>query len=160
MKIEITKKIVLKALNTERLQAENWIDPDASERTPITNCRVCAVGAVLCEALDPRKTTPMTLHDAANVATAAEDCINGYDGLFSPIGKTPKQMKAHAKKLLGDGLNPLAVLSFLFEGLSNSNRPIYRIRPHLISFVKEEFPAKFVADINGAKPAKGIKVVK
>ncbi len=56
----------------------------------------------------------------------------------------------------------MVAISHLFESLSYSNRHMSkkRVVDTVIDFIKKHFPPSIVVDIDGAKPAKDIEVVR
>lgn len=169
--VEITKQRVIKAIKEEPLlRGGSWFAfsdnaPDDFDFKLLVgdkkNCTVCAVGAVLRDVLDKQSL-------AFDIDDAVDGCID--QGLPISDLSSYESIEDTLKALLIDK-HYMNALSVLFETSWDkamekndyndlSRHQIYRIKQKLIKFVQKNFPAKIQIDIDGAKPAKDVKVVR
>lgn len=167
MKISLTKRQVIRALQTEPLMAGSYIHDDEYDDNGValapyknnTGCAVCAVGSLLdCSVGKKFKksnllselgqigsgiTTSAVLHDS-------ESWMNDENGTKSFHELSIRELTALARKEAKAG-RYLSALSGLFEAISDidgytTNRGLanYRLVNILVNFVKAEFPGKLV----------------
>lgn len=127
------------------------------------DCAVCAVGAVFRNVLEQSQRTE-------SLVAAISAQINKEGNIrTTAIGDSVDEFEAFAKKWAKEK-RYMSALSQYFEALYNfrihcgytnelSRHQIYRIKLRLIDFVKKYFPKKIILDIDGAEPAKDVKVV-
>jgi hypothetical protein len=178
MKVEITKKRIIKAIETEpALVPGLWVTYEGAAPANVgntANCSVCAVGAVMRSCMEPTQSANF-IDSAASAAIEVEDNLEAADTAelrsVQSFSETRKQIYARAKKQAENKLY-MHSLSYVFEGLTDlkgreefrarrfiSKAAMRSVRRSLVSFVKKNFPNKVVIDIDGAKPAKDVKVV-
>ncbi len=169
MKIRLTKRQIIKALENEpatRLRAGSWtcgdLEVTVSAYGKQKGCYECAVGAVMRQSISPRSSSKI-ISDACDAAC---------------IGDNIRSFNTSEDGVINEGLaivkrkNHMSALSAVFEGLwriqdltpafSNEHDDAIAaiVKPKVIDFVRKHFPASVVVDIDGAKPAKDVKVVK
>lgn len=132
------------------------------------DCAVCAVGAVMREILDPKQSLN-------NISWAAEASVQDSNYTVASFGSdfyNLDELEETALQILQDGV-AMNALSYLFEGLDSyykeglklehnvplSGRYIGIIRKRVIKFIDKNFPKTIQIDIDGAKPAKDVKVI-
>lgn len=129
------------------------------------DCSVCAVGAVMREILDPHQKL-----SAISKASSAATIYGNFVGNGALTRYEMRRARKEALDILNSG-NPMSALSYLFESLGDYYimkspsgklrlRDIKAIRSAVVDFVEKNFPYKVTIDIDGAKPAKDVKVVK
>ena len=161
MKIEITKKRIKTAILEEPyFKAGSWVrdtrDRQVGDRK---SCSVCAVGAVLRSVLDDKQPAEMIKKAAAKAAPRRF-------GIASIMDKISRHKILKSQIRNEQYMNALSTYfeSIWFEAdrrtdeMEISRHQVYRIRKKLVKFVDKNFPRKIVVDIDGAKPAKGMKV--
>lgn len=187
--IKLTRRQVIKAVRNEPvLMPEQWVSRQFEEgiygrsiAETRNACPVCAVGAVMRSALDPNQKVKM-IHNAAVASVSNSEgralCVHPGDEI-RPFRKA--RLLAKAAKQAKDG-HHMAALSLVFETLwsdarsrrkgcnkwahpmtwrkSDFNRVSKRIRAQVIEFVKKHFPATIEVNIDGARPAKDIIVLR
>ncbi len=181
MKIKMTKKLVLKALNempATRLISGSWAD-GAYENTytsllrsfEVKNCNFCAVGAVLYGTLDKRNNTVRDLESAAGQACNPYN-LEGFNQdktLYVSMKHLPEVDYNKSLKRELENKNYMNALMYFFErewamarsrvgGLEPSRHQKLRVKNKLLNFVSKSFPSSFVVDINGAKPDSNIEI--
>jgi hypothetical protein len=148
MTVRITKAQAIEAIRTEpKLRPGSWASPTSSTNSPKvgdeTNCRVCAVGAVLRDLLNPA-----LFYGAIQDAAAA----NTEDHIYTALGFTREAVEAETRALLQKGAVWNA-LSVLFEGYFGLiPRPgalgtTEQIQEAVCGFVDAEFPEDWALDI-------------
>lgn len=185
--VQISKKRIIKSIMEEplvNLEPGKWVDDvDVGSTIKAKDCPVCAVGAVMRNVLSERE----ELNAIWDAAEAAVGDTSGVLSISSPTiygvycetlrdGKyfqyvAPKN-KSELFDLAKESVNssPMAALSQVFEGLCElamlrtnksdlSRHQKYRIRKDVVEFVQKNFPRSIQIDINGAEPAKDVKVV-
>lgn len=152
--IEVSKKDIIKALETEpKLFSGAWAltkrrsDAGLARIKVADDCRVCAVGAVMRSVLAPTQPAKAIVR-AALAATDGAQALTYAD---------------YAKVELRAG-RPMAALSCVFE-FAELRRGWFDKegeagRAAATAFVKEHFPKRIRIDIDGARPRKGVKVIK
>lgn len=162
MMVRLTKAFIIKALEKERprirtgygwLGLNSRIGYRATVATTLKreDCAMCAVGAVMVNAINPTSRHGL-INDAAGAATDDYSITAAfYDSRID--------IRMKAKELLGLG-KPMNALSVLFEGLSDHCDSESRVVSDVIAFVRNHFPPSVVVDIDGARPAKDVKIVK
>lgn len=156
--VSISRKKICEAIAKEpttTLQGGSWAASDGKARyhssVRTRNCKVCAVGAVMRNAcLAPTQVW-------GNIQAAADASTGNGD----PRGDALHEAKKGRY---------MAALSSFFEGEFEDRRIIFlrgrermaavkQLKTDCIRFVEKNFPSKLEIDIDGAKPAKDIKVV-
>ena len=120
MKITITKKQIIEAINNEPLSNGLFVP-----FIPNPKCTVCAVGAVLRTA----GLHNQAIHDIGDRLIGTGDC--GTDSDYRKYLAKKKYMLA---------------LSSKFETLAYQNEDMGFVRTKLTAFVNRNFPAKFTFD--------------
>lgn len=161
--VRISKQRIIEAISSEplrNLRSGDWALPEESQALTVgaKDCPVCAVGAVMRAVLDPEQ-DPDWLYSAAVASTSVETplCAGGLEGVIPS--------KREVKKA------PMVALSGFFEqecadakrrthSFGLSRHQMRRIRKKVIEFVEENFPPTMLIDIDGAKPARDVRVVK
>ena len=146
MLISVSKEVIIKALREEtRLASGTWISPRSGGT--LSGCTVCAVGAVLCHILGP-DATPDRVYEASG--TAVETRIGfRLDG----VGITNEdKLFRQAQDYLDEGVNPMAVLSFVFESEVTRDDPVSDRLYRCLYLVSEMFPKNIDIDIGEALP--------
>lgn len=171
--IELTREQVASAVAAEPLETLRpglWVRERGvrgtirpSVRDP--NCEVCAVGAVMRMALDPR-------HEAAAIARAAVSAVGRGQSLTNLPGSL-EVVRDAARAALARG-NAMSALSIFFEGAYDAMRASHRssdlapdvaagllavLRAAVVEFVREEFPPTVRFDIGWCEPAPGVRVI-
>jgi hypothetical protein len=156
--VSITRSEIVKAIKKEplkTLKAGHWVLGKENSRVKNKTCSVCAVGAVMRNALLAPNQVARAIDDAAWAAT--QDC--------EVADADPMDLIAEKSWM--------AALSCFFENLSSeieedsdegyahvlTEKETKRLRDETVTFVKKNFPKKIEIDIDGAKPAKDVKVV-
>jgi hypothetical protein len=178
--VRITKNRIMKAIKNEpALRPGSWIDImkvyEKSGNVQVggwefmnkvnakdKECSVCAVGAIMRDILDPTSTA-RKLDSAAAQATSGS-AIH-FDSYENDLSRSAIIKRAKEDVFKGRYMNALSVL---FEGLgelkggweSLTPRDIAGLRRSAIAFVKKNFPHSVEIDIDGAKAAKDVKVVR
>jgi hypothetical protein len=171
--VAIKKSDVIKSLKTEPLlkSTGNWVTVSGVDRNDTDDdapyvsakgrlrdlnkkkgCHVCAVGAVIRSHLAVDQ-TPLSLQRACEAAVKY-GAGSEYDDLNEALAGAEKKLHV-----------PMTALSHLFESLSQGffyedKLSPDEVRSECISFVKKHFPDVIEVDIDGAKPARGVKVIK
>lgn len=171
--VEITKAKIIKSIQNEPvLEPNGWVRfinaktlagvaKSIKENPKTTACSACAVGGVLRNVLSPKT----TYNRFQMVISACIDDIVGVDCYGSYGPPTRKEIERDALEALNAGF-PMNAMSIVFEGFAQRHqdkgdrRAGNLARQPTINFVKKHFPAKIQIDIDGAKPAKDVKVVK
>lgn len=146
--LKVTKKTILKALATEPLDAGLWansVNQKGRDRhiaktiAKKDRCEVCAVGAVLREAVPPRIRSLINPESfCESVGNVVENSFFDYGG---HAGISRKELegifarRATAKD--GQDSDILTGISYVFESESASGVLTQNIRPFLIRLVKK-----------------------
>lgn len=155
--VSVSRKKICDAIALEpttTLNAGTWVHGETVE-TPMRSreCTVCAVGAVMRRALLHPNQSAHAIEDAAQAAVG--------NGLCGAYGNPTEEIKK--------GLY-MSALSAFFEG-EFADRNLYdvegrtrtaamnKLKKDCIKFVQKNFPAKVEIDIDGARPAKDVKVI-
>ena len=162
--VQVSRSKIIKAIKDEplkTLQADHWYffdgrGPDEKKQVRNKNCTVCAVGAVMRNALlAPTQPLPA-------IAQASQVAVGNYGYGYC---------SASAIQLNLEEENYMAALSAFFEsnaadmGINECEDKKERkaltkkLRDMTVKFVKKSFPKTVYVNIDGAKPAKDIKVV-
>lgn len=167
---EINKYVKKEKISEANLAGEIYVNIENSIEKKFQivgnkkDCVVCAVGSVFREILD--KDQPLSFIGAAvesELSKESERDAVGSTSYYS-LKELEEQAIAHVTNK-----NYMVALSHYFESLCNmrerwnedlSRHQMYRIRLKVVDFVRKHFPNKIVLDIDGAKPAKDVKVVK
>lgn len=147
--IVLTKGRIIRAIEKEsKLKQGYWIASENVDGAEQKDCCVCAVGAVMRDALAKAATVrDIDLACSASVAFSGDDIYG--KGIYD------KDELAEAKLLLKRG-SPMMAISHLFETTRGS---VKYARSRVIRFIKSHFPAKITIDIHHAKPARDVRVV-
>lgn len=169
--IQITRKRVLKAISSEPLKLLKhgsfiWGSEDefGNELNPSKigkDCPVCAVGAVMRSVLDPNQSEE-------RLCKVANNSMKSYCAEPEMDFEDKKQLAAEVDYIAKKA--PMAALSQMFEGLCHlaerrsktgyiSRHQMRRIRQNLIVWAKRSLPETMKINLNGAKPAKDVKVI-
>lgn len=154
--IRMTKAEIIRAIEKEpvtRLRAGSWYDGSYDRRVSKT-CSVCAVGAVMRSVVSPYERGQAILEAAVAAVRGAGD-VESSRGVYENL-RDERWM---------------AALSSFFESTWRATlvgndwkhltpKQIEGVRTRAVAFVREYFPRSIVIDIDGAKPAKDVKVVK
>jgi hypothetical protein len=160
--VSVSRKKICDAIAKEpttRLNAGSWVDEGGDVRhheVRSRDCTVCAVGAVMRNALlHPRQ-------EAFNIENAAQASILSA----SNIGLHGDPMAEIRKGRY------MAALSSFFEGqfverdipyVHNTRarmKAVKQLKADCIKFVRDNFPAQLEINIDGARPAEDVKVVR
>lgn len=154
MKFSVTKRQVIKAIETEPLLSGTWVhtSEEDSKFKNNTQCPVCAVGSILDIGLG-KHVSPSEIDEIGSmlVREATFACCALENGQEVNTFNT-SDLKTKAKELAKKG-EYLSALSGLYEGLSQRDemKTQYgfannRLRRILINFVKTNFPGKLNID--------------
>lgn len=153
--VSISKNVILKALKTERLTAGHWIYVPGERKSdlwsdrlrsqPAKNCKVCAVGAVIRNAVS-KKSIVKDINALASRRTGFSYCDYSF--------KTEER----AKEYIENG-NYMDALNTLFEGSYDKLKNMREVRSIMVKFVKENFPEKIELDIGEMKPSAFVRRV-
>lgn len=161
--VSISRDKICEAIAKEpatRLQAGSWIHFSTRyDRGPAKvkskNCSVCAVGAVMRNALLNRDQDAYAVTSASLAAVKGAPC----DGDTSPVqlAKRGRYMNALSVFFEREWENRIE-----FSGISDRahNKIVSEIKADCIDFVKKYFPKTVKIDIDGALPAADVKVVR
>ncbi len=119
----ITKKEIIETIKKEHLTNEQFIYVQDSDKA--SECRVCAVGAILRKKLN-------NISDSNTLAIEISDLMN--NGVCSHDGDL--EVELYKKRYLN-------ALSVKFEKLSMKYKTQKTIKKHLIDFIELNFPSKF-----------------
>lgn len=158
--VSVSRKKICDAIAKEpttALEGGNWFNLNEEGETTLTNCSVCAVGAVMRNACLDRRQPAHAIEDAALAATVSR-------GVAAHSDETPESLAADRFYM-----NALSV--FFERGYNYTHRiwdlqgrsrmlAVKALKVECIDFVKKNFPPKIEIYIDGAKPAKDVKVVK
>ena len=177
--VKISKEKIIKAIEKEplkTLRAGSWCgdgysdDMSAAIKDSSKSCSVCAVGAVMRNVLLDKNQPIYMISDAAAAAVSDADPMAGFGSLT--------EIRSRALYQLRENKSPMAALSSYFEGVwqfyaekaleSNpeccyaepSREDVKLIREKTVAFVKRHFPKHVEVDIDGAKPAKDVVVLR
>lgn len=155
--VSISRKKICEAIEKEpttTLAAGEWIQFESEGKVKSKHCSVCAVGAVMRNALLDRNQDAEAVHDASLAATK----------FGNPISLNPEHQAEQG--------HYMSSLSSFFEreyserdiwmfdpGTKKHREEMKKVKKDCIAFVKKNFPAKIEIDIDGAKPAKDVKVL-
>lgn len=163
MKRVITRKQIIKALQTEPLRAGNWISSSSETYTwyhlaKRTKCTVCAVGGVLRSSLGNELTCNQIASFGVNLALNEE--------AISPFVTEARQLfsKKDLKAIFLDGkkrlkkYSQLTVLSYVFESVyqaygldrcrtSGRGPKMRALRNSMVKFVEANYPTKTLITI-------------
>jgi len=159
--VSISRKKICDAIAKEpatRLAYGSWIgNYDEFTKVKSRDCTVCAVGAVMRNALLDREQPAEAVDDAAIAAMKFEKVR------YSQYANgDPDKMAARGSYM--------GALSCFFEGefhlreiawMNGSTRAtaLRKLKADCIKFVRKNFPATIQVNINGALPAEDVKVV-
>lgn len=156
--VSISRKKICDAIEKEpttTLAGGQWIDTRSDkDKVKTKACSVCAVGAVMRNALLDRNQDAEAVHDASVAATEGANPIsfNPYDQ--AKVGYYMSSLSSFFEaRYSGRAIYDLKV------GTKKHRKEIKALKKDCIDFVKANFPAKIEIDIDGAKPAKDVKVV-
>lgn len=168
MKVEITKQLVLDAIENEDIDLLNpgaWIG--SNTLTPPENCSRCMVGCVLNKVV----TEFRMIHRAAIEATKGGGRISPDTDEYAPYEYDEDNIRETALEALRDGY-PMTALSYFFEGMclvyatdekedieALPRSMVDEIREITLRFVRGHFPETMIIDINGAVAIAGLPVV-
>lgn len=166
--VEISKAKIIKAIESEplkTLKANSWIDiwrgNAANPRVDNKSCSVCAVGAVMRNALLSKGQRALAIEDAA-IAAMGDDSAN-HDWERSLEKKNwMAALSAFFESADSEIRNALDDVFLEFQSSYYDDMELIiarELRARTASFVKDNFPDKIQVDIDGAKPAKDVKVV-
>lgn len=158
--VRISRARIVKAIEAEpveTLRAGSWVYGSCLQKrfASSTECSVCAVGAVLRRAVLAPRSRAFTITDAANAAVWGAETLAGD---FNEELENDRYMAAlscffesqwSARGLCWDSV----------QGTERSSR-IHTLRADTARFVAENFPRTIDIDIDGARPAKDVRVVK
>lgn len=162
--VQITRGRLVRAIMKEPLETLRpgaFIRPSGPDfgfcKARDKNCSVCGVGAVLRQVL-------------ASDQSASDLDIAGYSSTAGEYMSTSARSGYNTAEWCLKSGRYMSALSCLFEGLSREYAPggntdkitartMRRVLVELVKFVEKEFPAKITIDINGAKPARDVRVV-
>jgi len=162
MKIKLTKRQVIRALETEPLRSGAYVHLEQNEgeydmngkfiKTVYKNnteCAVCAVGSLMDCSIGTKK-TPRQINRIAERLTTFPHMRDSDDMYVDLRGTGVRGVIAYARARARNG-QYLSALSGLFEALADRKGYTtldglagYRLRNILIQFVKSEFPTKLV----------------
>lgn len=186
--VSVTKNRIIKAIMNEpvrNLRPGMWFMLDGRESLAESkNCVVCAIGACFRSILDPnqdvsnfQRAIDASLRTGNWKKAGVEPGQLLYRSDFTwDWGCTDdrKEIMKNAKEL-ADCERYISSISYLFESLCQSyvnrnshipstdeipNSQMSNIRRSVAAFVRKNFPNRIQIDIDGAKPAKDVKVVK
>lgn len=159
--VSISRKKICDAIAKEpatRLARGNWVGVNSEDdKVKSKDCSVCAVGAVMRNALLDRE-QPAESIDDASIAAMKHEKVR-----FSQFANgNPDRMVAQSKYM--------GALSAFFEteyyireigwmSGSTRTRALRKLKADCIKFVRKNFPATVQVNINGALPAEDVKVV-
>ncbi len=163
MKITLTKRQVIQALQTEPLMSGSYIhNDDVDDNGNVLNqhfksktgCAVCAVGSLLDFSIGTKNNSEELCSIGSSITSSAvfgdSEVYTDDDTGKSLYEYSVREVIALARKEAANG-RYLSALSSLFEELSNrdgmtTNNGLagYRLVNILVNFVKAEFPAKLV----------------
>jgi hypothetical protein len=187
--VKVSKKKIIRAILDEPLRnlaPGTWIDYNEGDgdlaNNEVKDCPVCAVGATMRAIISPDEKMEHIL-DAIHVSVKEGRCDIAIptsswrsdntvlvNDRFYKAPKTKQDIFDIAKDSIKKF--PMASISQVFESLCDlrtsqkdyfhnlSRHQVYRIRKDVAEFVERYFPAYVTLDINGAMPAKDVKVVK
>lgn len=165
--VRLTPKFIKDALKKELaiLQPGQWFDVQNNVYTARVGdvCQVCAVGAVMRHAIASNQTADY-IQDAAVSACRGAPSTPIYGRFPRTIG----QARGCAKRMAQRG-QYMASLSYLFESMGLVRSPNgetwfrtstrKQVLDQLYDLI-DTFPPSIVVDIDGAKPARDVKVVR
>lgn len=156
--VSVSRKKICDAIAKEpttRLEDGNWYDADSD--SGLTDCSVCAVGAVMRNACLDRRQPAHAIADAAWAATASSRHVAAHS-IETPESLVADRFYMNALSVFFEkGYNDLEIW-----GLQGRSRmlAVKALKAECIDFIKKNFPPKIEIDIDGALPAKDVKVVK
>lgn len=179
--IELRKSRLMNAIKKEPLKPGSFVMTYESKDTVASkHCQVCAVGAVMRSVLDKKqnhynifKAASASIKDHVSVAPDIYDleCLvrdNLAEDEIISIKDLRTALTKEALRVLNEENSPMGALSFFFEGLCSLKEingeltgvQLAGIRRTVFVFVRDNYPSKMLINIDGAKPAHDVKVVK
>lgn len=176
--IEISRARIIKAIQQEpirTLRAGNWIEPGdrSTEDSKVTSkdCSVCAVGAVLRNAALAPSNKVEKLYDAAHAgindfysattypgeALNAQEYMTALSAFFE--SESGRWTDTEEYDVVGEGQYRDATKYARTKYNKAYDLFMEGVRKRTVAWVKANFPKTIQIDIDGAKPAKDVKVV-
>lgn len=163
--VKISKAKIIEAIEKEpitRLEPGTWIDNEQGYTVGSSkkekNCSVCAVGAVMRNACLNPKQDAYRVEAAASAAVGNINCTSNSSLALSHKNYMAA-LSAEFESGAGDLMMPGSASKNHRDWQEVSTKEKRELKKQVISFVKKNFPKFVEIDINGAKPAKDVKVV-
>jgi hypothetical protein len=159
--VSVSRKKICAAIAKEpttTLVPQHWVaGRKYTDQVKSRDCYVCAVGAVMRNALLHPKQPALSIGDAASAAVSAEggSCDAGADAVEeAENGSYMSALSAFFEtEAEYRGINQMG------SRTRKRKEAMKKLKKDCIKFVKKNFPSKLEIDIDGARPAKDVKIV-
>lgn len=168
--ISVSRNKIIEAIRhepVESLKGGAWVDERRGSKVKDKNCSVCAVGAVMRKVLDPKQSVVKIRKAAMEALGNGEPTGDHYseieEGRYMAALSCffEESFEENMRKMteeLQEHFNDTYLRDPVDHFRKMYNKAVNQTRKDTIDFVKTNFPKEIKIDIDGAKPAKDVKV--